>query len=236
MAWTEHEYPDVDALTAAVADQLRAACETALRADGTALIALAGGKTPFPIYRRLASADGIDWPRVVALPGDDRCVGREHSASNAAGLRAAFAAAHGLRIQSLTADDGDPDASLAYARAALAPLHDQAFDAVVLGMGEDAHTASLFPGADALPGAMAVDSTEDAFLLVPNPLPPEAPYPRITLGLARLLRARSLHLIVTGARKREVLRAAQSAYAPLHAPISALLHAPDAVVHVHWSP
>ncbi len=236
MAWTEHEYPDADALTVAVADRLRAACETGLRTDGTALIALAGGKTPFPIYRRLASADGVDWSRVVALPGDDRCVSREHPASNAAGLRVAFAAAHGLRIQSLTADDGDPDASLAQARAALAPLHEQAFDAVVLGMGEDAHTASLFPGADALPVAMAEDSAEDAFLLVPNPLPPEAPFPRITLGLARLLRARSLHLIVTGARKREVLRAAQSAYAPLHAPISALLHAPDAVVHVHWSP
>lgn len=235
MAWTEHDYPDADALTVAVAECLHTACEAALRADDTALIALAGGRTPFPIYRRLASADGIDWSRVVALPGDDRCVNREHPASNAAGLRAAFAAAHGLRIQSLTADDGDPDASLAYARAALAPLHDRAFDAVVLGMGEDAHTASLFPGAEALPAAMTEDSSEDAFLVVPDPLPPEAPFPRITLGRARLLRARSVHLIVTGARKRDVLRRAQSAHDPLGAPISALLHAPDAVVHVHWS-
>ena len=236
MAWTEHDYPDTDALTVAVAERLRTACEAALRTDDTALIALAGGRTPFPVYRRLASADGVDWSRVVALPGDDRCVSREHPASNAAGLRAAFAAAHSLRILPLTADDGDPDASLARARAALAPLHDRMFDAVVLGMGEDAHTASLFPGADALPAAMAEDAGEDAFLIVPNPLPPEAPYPRITLGLARLLRARSLHLIVTGARKREVLRAAQATHDPQRAPISALLHATDAVVHVHWSP
>ena len=114
--------------------------------------------------------------------------------------------------------------------------HAQAFDAVVLGMGEDAHTASLFPGADALPDAMAKDATEDAFLLVPNPLPPEAPFPRVTLGLARLLRARSLHLIVTGARKRDVLRAAQTAHDPQRAPISAVLHASGTVVHVHWSP
>lgn len=236
MAWTEHDYPDADALSVAVAEHLRTACETALRTHDTALIALAGGKTPFPIYRRLASADGIDWSRVVALPGDDRCVSREHAASNAAGLRAAFVAAQGLRILPLAADDGDPGASLAQARAALAPLHDKAFDAVVLGMGEDAHTASLFPGADALPAAMAEDSPEDAFLLVPDPLPPEAPFPRITLGLARLLRARHLHLIVTGARKRDVLRAAQATHDPLRAPISALLHAPDAVVHLHWSP
>ena len=59
---------------------------------------------------------------------------------------------------------------------------------------------------------------------------------RITLGLARLLRARSLHLIVTGARKRDVLRAAQTAHDPLRAPISALLHASGTVVHLHWSP
>ncbi len=236
MAWTEHDYPDTDALTIAVADHLRTACETALRNDGAALIALAGGKTPLPIYRRLASADDIDWSRVVAMPGDDRCVGHAHAASNVAALHAAFMAARGLRIQSLTADDGNPDASLAHARAALAPLHGRMFDAVVLGMGEDAHTASLFPGADALPTAMMVDSAEDAFLLVPNPLPPEAPFPRITLGLARLLRASALHLIVTGARKREVLRAAQSTHDPLRAPISALLHASDAAVHVHWSP
>jgi 6-phosphogluconolactonase len=83
---------------------------------------------------------------------------------------------------------------------------------------------------------MAKDATEDAFLLVPNPLPPEAPFPRVTLGLARLLRARSLHLIVTGARKRDVLRAAQAAHDPLRAPTSALLHASGNVVHVHWSP
>ncbi len=236
MAWTEHDYPDTDALTVAVAEHLRMACEAALRAHDSALIALAGGKTPLPIYRQLAAADGIDWSRVVALPGDDRCVSREHAASNAAGLRAAFAAAPGLRIQPLTADDGDPAASLAQARAALAPLHDTAFDAVVLGMGEDAHTASLFPGAEALPAAMAENSAEDAYLVVPDPLPPEAPFPRITLGFARLLRTRSLHLIVTGARKREVLRAAQTTHDPLRAPISALLHAPDAIVHVHWSP
>lgn len=103
-------------------------------------------------------------------------------------------------------------------------------------MGEDAHTASLFPGVAALPAALAADAAEDAFAIVPDPLPPEAPFPRITLGLARLLRARSLHLLVTGARKREVLRAAQAAHDPLRMPIAAVLHAPDTTVHIHWSP
>lgn len=234
MAWLEHDYADSDALIAAVTARLHDDCASALRQRGRALLSLAGGRTPLPIYRKLA-ASALDWAKIAAMPGDERCVAHAHPASNVAALREAFAAADGLRIESLTTGDGDPHASLAHARAMLA-AHAQAFDAVVLGMGEDAHTASLFPGADALPAAMAKDSTEDVFLLVPDPLPPEAPFPRITLGLARLLRARSLHLIVAGARKREVLRAAQTAHDPLRAPISALLHASGTVVHVHWSP
>jgi 6-phosphogluconolactonase len=234
MAWIEHDYPDIDALTAAVAARLRDACGEALRARGRATLALAGGKTPFPIYRALAEAP-LDWPNVVVMPGDDRCVALTHPASNVGALREAFAAARGLVVEPLTAAYGDPSLSLHVARDALAAHRDD-FDAVVLGMGEDAHTASLFPGAVGLHAAMAPDADHDAFLIVPEPMPPEAPFPRVTLGLARLLRAREIHLIVAGARKREVLRAAQTAYDPLRMPVSAVLHATDAVVHVHWSP
>lgn len=234
MAWIEHDYTDSDALTVAVTAQLHDRCASALQQRGHALLSLAGGRTPLPIYRALASS-ALDWANIIVMPGDERCVPHMHAASNIAALREAFATAQGLRIESLTVADGDPQASLAHARTMLA-AHAEAFDAVVLGMGEDAHTASLFPGADALREAMAKDAEDDAFLLVPKALPPEAPFPRITLGLARLLRARSLHLIVTGARKREVLRAAQTAHDPLRAPISALLHASGTAVHLHWSP
>ena len=234
MAWIEREYPDTDALVAAVAAQLRDACANALRARGNALLALAGGKTPLPIYRSLAGA-ALFWPHVVAMPGDDRCVAHTHPSSNVSALRAAFSAAQGVVIEALTCADGDPRGSLTAARAMLR-THPDAFDAVLLGMGEDAHTASLFPGAAALPAAMAIDAREDAFAIEPDPLPPEAPFPRITLGLARLLRARALHLVVTGARKRDVLRKAQAACDPLRMPISALLHAADSCVHIHWSP
>lgn len=234
MAWIEHDYPDTAALTAAVAARLRDACGDALRARGHALLALAGGKTPFPIYRALAEAP-LDWSNVVVMPGDDRCVALNHPASNVGALREAFAVAQGIVVEPLTAAYGDPSISLRIARTALAAHRDD-FDVVVLGMGEDAHTASLFPDAVGLHAAMAPDASHDAFLIIPEPMPPEAPFPRVTLGLARLLRAREIHLIVTGARKREVLRAAQAACDPLHMPVSALLHAPDAVVRIHWSP
>lgn len=234
MAWIEHDYTDTHALAAALASQLHACCAEALSQRGRALFALAGGRTPFPIYRALAT-QALDWSNVVVMPGDERCVAHNHAASNVTALRDAFTDAQGLCIESLTASDGDPDASLVHARRMLA-AHPDAFDAVLLGMGEDAHTASLFPGAAALPDAMAKDAAEDAFLLLPDPLPPEAPFPRITLGLARLLRARSVHLVVTGPHKREVVRKAQAAHDPLRAPVSAVLHDPGTVVHLHWSP
>ncbi len=230
----EHDYADTATLVDAVCAQLHAACANGLNARGRALLALAGGRTPLPIYAALAAHD-LAWSNVTVMPGDDRCVEHTHPASNVAALRDAFAAAQGIQVASLTTSDGAPAASLAHARAMLAQ-HSEAFDAVVLGMGEDAHTASLFPGAIALPEAMANDANDDAFALVPDPLPPEAPFPRITLGLARLLRARSVHLVVTGQRKRDVLRAAQTARDPLRAPISAVLHAPGRLVHIHWSP
>lgn len=234
MAWIEHDYADSTALVAALSAQLQQCCAEALTQRGHALFALAGGRTPLPIYRAFASQP-LDWAHVVVMPGDDRCVAHNHPASNVAALRDAFIDAAHLRIESLTADDGDPETSLVHARRMLT-AHEDAFDAVILGMGEDAHTASLFPGAAVLPDAMAKDASDDAFLLTPDPLPPEAPFPRITLGLARLLRARSVHLIVTGPHKREVVRAAQAAHDPMQMPISAVLHDPDTVVHIHWSP
>jgi 6-phosphogluconolactonase len=234
MAVIEHAYENSGVLAEAVAVRLREACASALAHRGHALLCLAGGRTPLPIYRQLASSPGIDWEDVAVLPGDDRCVPWDHAASNVAALRAAFSAAGGVRIGALTTPDGDPGASLQHARTVLS-RHADTFDAVVLGMGEDAHTASLFPGARGLSAAMAHSSREDAFLIHPEPLPPEAPYPRITLGLARLLRTRSIHLIVTGQRKREVLREAMAGDDVLRHPIAGVLHSARDV-HVHWSP
>ncbi|GAB1594811.1 6-phosphogluconolactonase [Lysobacter claricitrinus] len=236
MAWVEHRYDDGETLATALAHVLGDAVDAALDARGEALLALAGGRTPLPAYRALASR----WRNVgraahiVLMPTDDRCVPHDHPNSNVAELRTIFEATP-ARIESLTTANGDPDRSERYARAMLAD-HPGDFDAVVVGMGADAHTASLFPNASQLAAGLDLASTLEALRVDPDPLPVEAPFPRISLTAARLLRARAVHLVVTGAAKREVLDAVYADADASKRPVAALLHAPGRTVHVHWSP
>lgn len=232
MAWIEHLYPDAEALASALAARLEDTLREAIASRGHAMLALAGGRTPIPAYRALA-ARTLEWHKVLVMPTDERCVPHDHAACNLREMRTAFAQADGVRFASLTVDDGDPERSASQARAMLAQ-HAEAFDAVVLGMGSDAHTASLFPGAVQLDEALDPTSALDACRMDPVPLPPEAPFPRITLTAARLLRARSIHLALTGDGKRAALREAQAASDPLRYPVAAILHAPVNVL-IHWS-
>lgn len=232
MTWTTHIHATPAELATHAASMLEACIRDALATRGRAVLALAGGQTPWPVYRTLAQAD-LDWSRVLLVPTDERCVPLTHAARNEAAIERAFEAADGVQVLHLVPADGDATQAQAYARQALAAV-DGDFDAVVLGMGGDGHTASLFPGATALPGAMAGDAP-DALRIDPQPLPPEAPFPRITLTLPRLLRARAIHLLVTGEAKRAVLQRAQVSGDAIALPVAAVLHA-DGDVQVHWSP
>ena len=234
MGFVEHEYTDAAVLAASLAEQLRATCADAIAARGHAWLALGGGGTPLPLYRRLAAGE-LPWSQVTLVPTDERCVPHDHPACNLAAIGNAFAAAEGVQLLALTTADGDPDRSEMHARATIAH-HPGLFDAVVLGMGADAHTASLFPGVPGLADALDPKSTVEACRIDPQPLPPEAPYPRITLTAARLMRTHSLHLVIVGEAKRAVLRQAAASPDVLQHPISAFLHDATTRLHVHWSP
>jgi 6-phosphogluconolactonase len=234
MAWTLIEHADADALAAAVAARIANALDAALAARGTAVLALAGGRTSPPVFRRLA-AQPRDWSRVTVLPSDERWVAHAHPDCNLRQMQEAFAGADGIRWQALVpaAPQGAVDAG--FANAALAG-HAEAFDAVLLGMGADGHFGSLFPGAPNLAQALDPDSPDAAAAIVPDPMPAAGPHPRVSLTLARMLRARRVLLAITGADKRAVLERAQQAPQPLQYPVAALLHAAGAHIEIHWSP
>ena len=100
-------------------------------------------------------------------------------------------------------------------------------------MGADAHIASLFPRVTPA-AALAATGGADAVVMTPDPLPPEAPFARVSLGLPRLLRSAQVHLAISGAKKRGVLEQAVSHYDPARWPVSALLRAAPQL-DVHWS-
>jgi 6-phosphogluconolactonase len=232
MAWRECLHADADALAAAVAARLDAALDEALAARGHAVLALAGGRTSPPVFRRLARR-ARDWRRVTVLPSDERWVAADHPDSNLAAMRAAFTGAEGLEFVPLVprSPAGAPDPG--FANAALAPLA-RPFDATLLGMGTDGHFASLFPGAPTLAAALDPGCRDAAAAIVPDPMPAAGPHPRISLTLARLLRSRHVLLAITGADKRAVLARAVAGDATL--PVAALLAAARPEIEVHWSP
>jgi 6-phosphogluconolactonase len=179
------------------ADKLRAA----IAERGAALLVVSGGKSPERFFEKLSSQP-LDWTRVAITLADERRVADDSPRSNAGFLRrtllrnrAAVAAFTPLADSRLS-----PDQELATAGARLANLPLPA-DVVVLGMGDDGHTASWFPGAEGLAEAMDPGARQ----LVAPITAPDAPEPRLTLTGRVLLRARAIALLIEGQDKLNTL-------------------------------
>lgn len=146
-------------------------------ASGEVAITIPGGATPFPILAELAKLD-LPFARLAVWPGDDRIVPEDHPASNVGRIRAALAPL-GARIVALTEDATPPHFALTW-----------------LGMGADGHIASLFPNTD--PRA---DDPLAIRRLTPDPLPPEAPFDRLSLTIPALLNSDALLFVIRGPDK-----------------------------------
>ncbi|HMB39710.1 MAG TPA: 6-phosphogluconolactonase [Wenzhouxiangellaceae bacterium] len=227
------EHPDFDSLSTTVARTLARTCAEAIETRHTATLALAGGSTPIPVYRRLADIE-LDWSRIVLLPGDDRWVAHDHPACNLRAMREAFSGVEtNFRALTPAQPEGAPDT--AAAQATLAEL-DGPFDACVLGMGTDGHFASLFPDSDGLTEALDPACKAQAVVVHPSPMPPDAPFARISLTLSRIAESRRLLLLIRGEDKRKVLQEARSSADPQRHPIAALLQHAGNALEIHWSP
>lgn len=172
-------------------------------------IAFTGGSTPLRVFALLATR-GLDWSGTTIALTDDRRVPDDHPASNFGRLHAALGQT-GARFERL--EEG----------AAVAP-----FDLVWLGMGEDGHVASLFPTMHALirPGPAVIATT-------PVPLPPEAPFDRLTLNWQAIRATREIILVVTGAPKKALIERALAGRADW--PVSEILLGAGPPVTIYWS-
>ena len=231
-----HAADDAHALAGRLARHVAARLAEAIEARGAASLAVSGGSTPPPMFDALAR-ETIDWSRVAVTLADERAVPLDDPASNEAMVRERLLAheAGAARMVGLYREDGD----LARVTGALGAIA-RPFDVVILGMGGDGHTASLFPDAPELEAAMA--SSETVLFM----RPPSADQLRITLTRAALLDARELLLHVTGAAKRAVLEGAMDAWrergdVPATLPIARVLGAAAAreggpALGVWWAP
>lgn len=198
--------PDDAAAAARAAELLAAAIGEALAQRGAAHVALSGGSTPRHAYELLGALVD-DWSAVHLWFADERCVGPDDPASNARLVRETLVAP-GATIHRIEGERGAEAAAAAYERA----LGDVVLDAVLLGLGPDGHTASLFPDHPALEADGRVAPVHDA---------PKPPPDRVTLTRATLDHARRRVLLVTGADKAAALAAALADPAP-HVPGSLL--------------
>lgn len=218
-----------------LADRLRAAID----ARGQALLAVSGGKSPLALFAELRRQE-LAWDRVTLLLADERCVPDGHPDSNGTLVREQLLQerAAAARWQPFfTALPSQPSSD--WSEAELDRLADSAnqqladlpwpLDLLVLGMGEDAHTASLFPAAPGL--TRALESGQRVAWVRPA----TAPHARLTLTLPTLLAARAIYLPLTGERKRAVFDQACRA-ASADAPISLVLHRAPQPVQVWLAP
>lgn len=219
------EYTDRDALMLDLADIIAGELVTALEHSDRASLCVPGGTTPGPIFDTLSGVN-LAWDRVDVLLNDERWVPESSERSNTALLkrRLVTGAAAGANLIPLHTDVATPEEGLN----GLMPAVEAALplNVLVLGMGTDMHTASLFPGADQL--ALGLSDAAPTLLAMRAP---GAPEPRITLSAKALKSAVSTHILITGPDKRAALELAQK-LTPLEAPIAAFLQ--DA--QVHWAP
>ena len=217
-------YPDAEMMYLALAKQMASELGAFLRRDGHATLCVPGGTTPGPVFDTLSGVD-LDWPNVSVFLNDERWVPESNPRSNTRLLRERLlrGPAAAANLVPLYAPADQPEDMLEALSAGITPH--LPISVLLLGMGADMHTASLFPGADLLEQALASDAPVLMALRAEA-----AGEPRITLSAQALKTAFHTHILIKGPEKREALERAQSLPAT-EAPVRAVLD----VATVHWT-
>ncbi len=228
-----HIHSTENDMVAAVSHDLVTRINDHLQQSDHVFMALPGGKSPIPIFEKLKN-EQLPWERVTIIPTDERIVSSTDVLSNTALLQYHFSRI-GAHITSLIDDE---TVTLPYkaignkaddiVRALPWPLQ-----ILWLGMGADGHTASIFPGPDFVD---AINSRQHIVGVLPDPLPQEAPVPRVTLSKYSISSAQAIFITIRGETKRTVLERAFTEGRQSSFPIGAALANTASPIIVHWSP
>jgi 6-phosphogluconolactonase len=226
----EHHFDSANSLAPALAASITADLRAALEKRGRASLVVSGGRSPVPVLAAL-SRNSLDWAKVWISLADERWVDEDHPDSNAALVRrhllqhyAASANFVPLKNSAPTPAQGE-----AACEAAIATMP-RPFDVVLLGMGDDGHTASLFPETAQLEQALSLDSGRLCMAI--DPL--IAPHSRMTLTLPALLASRRIILLFGGAAKWSVYQRALQPGPATAVPVRAVLHQGQVPIEIFY--
>ncbi|MCF6443369.1 6-phosphogluconolactonase [Nereida sp. MMG025] len=218
------EYPDSEMMMIDLANQLAGELENCLFNHDHASLAVPGGTTPGPVFDALCAAD-LDWSRVHVMLTDERWVPETSDRSNTRLLKERLFTARAAKAQFVPFYTGHATPEDGLDEIAKRLKGELPISVMLLGMGEDMHTASLFPGADRLDDGLAANA--------PPVLPMRAagaPEPRVTLTAPVLEGAMSTHVLIKGAAKKTALEGAHG-LSRAQAPINTVLKN----AKVHWA-
>ncbi len=227
-----HSFSNRDELCADLADGISSLLSDGIVQKGRASLAVSGGSTPVQLFKRLSLID-ISWNKVDVFLVDERWVDPSDPDSNENLVRthllqnnAAAAKFRGMKNSAATASEGE-----AACAEELQKIH-RPFDVLILGMGGDGHTASLFPGAAKLSRATDMHSGEICMGIAPV----TAPHERMTLTLPEILASKQIFLHITGQDKRDVLERALGSGAVEEMPIRYILQqSQKETFHIYWA-
>ncbi|MDF7670302.1 6-phosphogluconolactonase [Orbaceae bacterium ESL0721] len=229
--FTLNEYANSQALTEDLTKHIVTTLKEAIKVKGHASLAVSGGKTPIPLFISLSQQD-LEWDRLFITLVDDRWVDETHDSSNEKLVktyllqnRARSANFIGLKNSSATPFAGEAATDQALSKIPLP------FDIVILGMGEDGHTASLFPNAENLANGLDMHSGKKVVGMTPL----DAPFDRMTLTLPMILDSENIYLHLVGKSKKEVLKQAEQGDNITMMPIRAVLKQDKVKVTGFWS-
>ena len=231
--WNEYESSSVMADT--LATRIMESIAKAIKERGHASLAVSGGSTPRALYERLAHQEA-DWDRVVVVLVDERWVEPGARGSNETFVRETLIQGEARRAQLVglkTSGDG-PEDGLAEAEALLSKVPSP-FDVVILGMGDDGHTASWFPHAKGLEQAIKGTGARVAAIEA-QPSEITGPFTqRITLTRAALSDAPEIHILLSGVNKRQTWQEASGPGEIEDMPVRVLIRDPELPLQAHWA-